>query len=81
MANDIWSDWLTEKNKATFRRGGFYSRMINSNWKIIVLNSNIAYLANFWRLYNPIDPDGQLAWLIEELNEAEKIGAFVTILG
>lgn len=45
------------------------------------MNSNFGYTANFWRLYDPIDPDQQLAWLIEELSEAEQRGSYVTLLG
>ena len=46
-----------------------------------MLNSNIAQKDNFWILYDPVDPDGQLAWLIKELDHAETIGAHVSILG
>ncbi|KAH9511227.1 Sphingomyelin phosphodiesterase [Dermatophagoides farinae] len=81
MADEIWSEWLTEENRMTFKKGGYYSRMINNDWKVIVLNSNAGYRANFWRAYNPIDPDNQLRWLMQELDHAERTGAFVSILG
>ncbi|XP_027205443.2 sphingomyelin phosphodiesterase-like [Dermatophagoides pteronyssinus] len=81
MADEIWSEWLNEENRITFKKGGYYSRMINNGWKVIVLNSNDGYKANFWRAYNPIDPDGHLQWLIKELDHAERNGIFVSILG
>ncbi|KAI7691032.1 Sphingomyelin phosphodiesterase [Sarcoptes scabiei] len=80
-AAELWSPWLTEENKKTLRKGGYYSTYIHPGWKVIVMNSNFGYTANFWRLYDPIDPDQQLAWLIEELSEAEQRGSYVTLLG
>ncbi len=80
--HDYWAKWLdTEEIRKTFHRGGYYSKMFSPSWKVIVLNSNVAQKQNFWILYNPVDPDGQLAWLISELDHAEKTGAKVTILG
>ncbi|KAH9409187.1 Sphingomyelin phosphodiesterase, partial [Tyrophagus putrescentiae] len=74
--HDYWAKWLdTEEIRKTFHR------MFSPSWKVIVLNSNVAQKQNFWILYNPVDPDGQLAWLISELDHAEKTGAKVTILG
>lgn len=82
LTDDYWAKWLdTEEIHKTFNRGGYYSKMLSPNWKVIALNSNIAQKQNFWILYNPVDPDGQLEWLIKELDHAEKVGAKVTILG
>lgn len=82
LANDYWHRWIdTKEAKETFLKGGFYSKMLQPHWKAIVLNTNVAYKSNFWCAYNPIDPDGQLQWLIDELDHAESIGAYVSILG
>lgn len=65
LVSDYWAKWLdTKEAKQSFMKGGYYSKMLTSNWKAIVLNSNHAYKSNFWIAYDPVDPDGQLAWLV-----------------
>lgn len=82
LANDYWAKAIdTAEAKRTFLIGGYYSKNLTSNWKVIVLNTNAGYKSNFWCAYDPVDSDGQLAWLIEELYDAEKNGVYVTILG
>jgi hypothetical protein len=45
--------------------------MVNPKLKLIALNSNVCYRLNFWIAYDSYDPDGQLEWLISELDDAE----------
>lgn len=82
LVDDYWARWLdTDDIRKTFRRGGFYSKKVTPEWKVVVLNSNMPQKGNFWILFDPLDPDGQLKWLIDELDSAEKSGSYVTILG
>lgn len=55
--------------------------MVKSNLKLIALNSNVCNRMNFWAAYDSYDPDGQLSWLIKELDEAETNGHFAIIIG
>ena len=51
--------------------------------KVISINTNLYYKENFW-LYEATmeyDPDGQLAWLVSELQAAETAGQRVFIIG
>ncbi len=82
LANDYWTQWInSESAKSSFRKGGFYSEMVNPKLKLIALNNNLCQRMNFWIAYDPVDPDGQLAWLIKELDEAETNGHYVMIIG
>ncbi|CAG2110459.1 unnamed protein product, partial [Medioppia subpectinata] len=45
------------------------------------MNNNICQNENYYIAYDPIDPDGQLQWLIDELNSAETDGSYVMLLG
>jgi sphingomyelin phosphodiesterase len=82
LASDYWSQWITsETAKYTFRTFGYYSEMVNPKLKLIALNSNVCYRLNFWIAYDSYDPDGQLAWLISELDEAESKGLYAMIIG
>jgi len=82
LVDDYWSQWIkSESAKTTFRKFGYYSEMVNSKLKLIALNSNLCYRMNFWIVYDPYDPDGQLSWLIRELDEAETNGHYVIIIG
>ena len=78
----IWSPtFRNEAARKAFRRGGFYSRELTPNWRVIILNSNTPAKANWWNLYGGKDADGQLAWLVSELQAAETAGQYVTITG
>lgn len=76
-----WSKWLDASQLATFKAGGYYSKMVlNGHLKVIALNSV------FW--YNPnnqtisvSDPAGEFAWLTAQLADAEQKGIPVLIAG
>ncbi|CAG2110458.1 unnamed protein product, partial [Medioppia subpectinata] len=81
LADDYWAQWInTASAKKAFKRGGFYSIQLNDRLKIVVLNNNICGGRNYWVAYNPVDPDGQLKWFIDELDSAETQGIHVLIL-
>ncbi|KAJ8959688.1 hypothetical protein NQ318_021879 [Aromia moschata] len=49
-------------------------------FRVVVLNSNVCYVVNWWLLNEDEDPYGQLAWLVETLLAAEEAGESVHIL-
>ncbi|KAK9693931.1 Calcineurin-like phosphoesterase [Popillia japonica] len=79
-AADVWSGWLDSDATNTVRYGGFYTVSPTPGFRIITLNSNVAYTINWWLLYDDVDPYGQLQWLADTLYEAEQNGEKVHII-
>ncbi|XP_029175142.1 sphingomyelin phosphodiesterase-like [Nylanderia fulva] len=79
---DLWINvgWLPESTRLTILEGGYYTISPKKGFRIIALNSNVCYSANWWLWYQPRDPYGQLQWLADTLLQAEKDGEFVHIL-
>lgn len=73
------SEWLPDSEE-TLLKGGYYSASPREGLRIVGLNSNLAYLENWWLIQNDTDPGGQLAWLVNTLKEAEDNGEVVHIL-
>jgi len=76
----IYGDWLSDDALETFRRAGFYSQKVEPSLRIIAINSNKCEILNFWLNVEWVDPDGQLAWLVDQLAEAEAAGEKVHII-
>ncbi|CAG7733946.1 unnamed protein product [Allacma fusca] len=76
-----WAQWLTPEILETFSYAGFYSKIINPQFRIIVLNNNVCLGTNFWQSIEDRDQNGQLHWLVTELQEAEDSNQNVHILG
>ena len=82
LSEDYWSQWInTDSAKKTFKRGGYYSALVNKGLKVISLNDNACDRASFWIAYRANDIDGQLEWLIQELDESEANGRYAMIIG
>ncbi|QIX01469.1 hypothetical protein AMS68_006986 [Peltaster fructicola] len=67
------SAWQTWIGTTTANNYGAYAKDCSDKLKIISLNSNLYYNKNFW-LFEPTiqyDPDGQLDWLVQQLQAAE----------
>ncbi|KAF9425307.1 hypothetical protein BGZ94_007661 [Podila epigama] len=82
LAND-WSRWLPEDAVKSVRNYGAYTVTPYPGFRIISLNFNFCYTLNFY-LYghtNDHDPNGQLKWLVSQLQAAEDIGERVWIIG
>ncbi|CAG9841107.1 unnamed protein product [Diabrotica balteata] len=77
----LWSTWLPESALKTVRRQGYYAYSVNAKLKIIGLNNNVCYNFNWWLLLDTEYLHEQLQFLILELEESEKKGQFVHILG
>ncbi|KAK5993465.1 mRNA degradation protein [Cladobotryum mycophilum] len=79
-----WGRWVEPQEFAEIHATGAYSsKYPGGNLRIISLNTNLYYRMNFW-MYQPKvdkDPNGQIQWLVKELDAAEKSGERVYIIG
>ena len=79
-----WTQWIGSAAAETADDYGSYSvKYPKGNLRVISFNTNFYYKENFW-LYEKTmqtDPNGQLAWLITELDAAETAGERVWLLG
>jgi len=56
-----WRHWLDEQAYHSFIHYGFYTmKHLNTNLRIIALNSVTCDTFNFWAIQNPTDPHGQV---------------------
>lgn len=79
-----WTQWIGATAAAQADEYGAYAYVVpGQNLKIISFNTNFYYKENFW-LYEPTletDPDGQLAWLVSEIQAAETAAQRVWMIG
>ncbi|KAJ8960386.1 hypothetical protein NQ314_006076 [Rhamnusium bicolor] len=80
LVAEQWSDWLTDDAKQTILRGGYYTISPRKGFRVIVLNTNVCYLENWWLLNEDRDPYDQLEWLSNTLLNAENNQESVHIL-
>ncbi|KAI1771860.1 putative acid sphingomyelinase [Hypoxylon cercidicola] len=80
-----WTRWNGAAAAATTREFGAYSTKHEGEGtlRIISLSTNMYYAHNYWLYEEPMeaDPSGQLAWLVAELDAAEKAGERAYIVG
>lgn len=85
LYNSLAENWirtgLPSELKAQISRGAFYTTQIEPGLRLVSLNMNYCYNLNFWLLIDSVDPLGQLAWLIETLQESESMEEKVHIIG
>lgn len=78
---DTWiSLWLPEDTRATILKGGYYTVLVRPGFRVVALNNMYCYTLNWWVLHDPVDPTGQLAWLVDVLLAAEAAQEKVHIL-
>jgi len=79
-----WTKWIGSASASQADNYGAYAYVVpGKNLRIISINTNLYYKENFW-LYEQTmeyDPDGQLAWLVSELQAAETAGQRAYIIG
>lgn len=75
-----WSRWLPDYALETVRKGAFYSVLVRPGLRVISVNGNYCERSNFFLMLNSTDPLGQLAWLVSELDSAEKNAERVHII-
>ena len=75
--------WLNDEESKIFSKFGYYSKPMkfNPKFRVIVLNTNVAYDFNYRLFVNRYDPGGMLKWLEGELVELEKTGGFAYVVG
>jgi len=78
---DAFASSLTSEAEAQFRLTGYYTLVHKPGFRIIALNTNFCYTLNFWLIYSSVDPEGQLQWLSNTLDAAEKNNEVVWIIG
>lgn len=82
--SDEWSRWIgKEAAKNAVTQGAYSAKYPKGNLRIISLNTNLYYRFNFIMYQKEMekDPNGQIAWLVKELDAAEKAGENVYIIG
>ncbi|XP_039966762.1 sphingomyelin phosphodiesterase-like [Bactrocera tryoni] len=75
-----WSTWLPADTKETILKGGYYTVSPKAGFRVIALNNNDCYTANYWLYYDGTNKIPQLQWLHDTLLAAEKAGEYVHIL-
>ncbi|GAB0135560.1 hypothetical protein EsDP_00003893 [Epichloe bromicola] len=84
LLSSDWAHWIGESSTTSVEEFGAYStKFPHGKLRIISLNTNLYYRHNFWLYqdYDTKDPNGQIAWLINELDAAEKAGERVYVMG
>ncbi|RYP43274.1 hypothetical protein DL770_011754 [Monosporascus sp. CRB-9-2] len=84
LLSSAWSRWIGPGAAAETKDFGTYSvKYPGGDLRIISINMNLYYMHNFWLYQEPMEADssGQLAWLVSELDTAEKAGERVYIIG
>ncbi|KAK4252325.1 Metallo-dependent phosphatase-like protein [Corynascus novoguineensis] len=82
-----WAKWIgPNADEAVAKMGAYnvaYTSPAGGRLRIISLNTNMYYIDNFYLYEDPMeqDPSGQWAWLVKQLNDAEKAGDRVYIIG
>ncbi|XP_034256824.1 sphingomyelin phosphodiesterase-like [Thrips palmi] len=80
LADEWITHWLPEDTRATILKGGYYTVLVRPGFRVVALNNMYCYTLNWWVLHDPVDPSGQLAWLIDVLLAAEAAKEKVHIL-
>ncbi|UNI18800.1 Sphingomyelin phosphodiesterase [Purpureocillium takamizusanense] len=84
LLSQEWAPWLDQVAESDVAKFGAYStRFPGGNLRIISINTNLYYRHNFWLYqdYDDKDPNLQIAWLVKELDAAERAGEHVYIIG
>ncbi|XP_077294992.1 sphingomyelin phosphodiesterase 1-like [Arctopsyche grandis] len=80
LLTEKWSAWLPNEALDTIKMGGYYTVLVKPGFRVVVLNSNLCYVYNWWIHLDPEDPSGQFKWLVDTLLAAENAGEKVHIL-
>ncbi|KAG5914167.1 hypothetical protein E4U53_004697 [Claviceps sorghi] len=83
LLGKVWKNTQVGRVEAKHHRGRYVYRVQAKRLRIIGINTNLYYFLNLWLYRDPIDtdPEGQLAWLVQQLQEAERAGDRVWIVG
>ncbi|KAJ4147927.1 hypothetical protein LMH87_002421 [Akanthomyces muscarius] len=79
-----WVKWTGKETKSDITSIGAYSaKYPQGKLRVISLNTNLYYRHNFEMYHDDMekDPNGQFAWLVQQLDAAEKAGDRAYIMG
>ncbi|KAF9399088.1 hypothetical protein BGX21_006794 [Mortierella sp. AD011] len=81
--SDEWSRWIPSDAISHAKNYGAYSVSPTPGFRIISLNTNFCYRVNVYLFVNTkdYDPDGEINWLVTQLQAAEDAGERVWIIG
>jgi len=75
-----WSRWLPAEVSSTVRYGGYYTTLVRPGLRIVSMNNNYCYTANWWTMLRSQDPASGLLWLSQVLESAERDGEKVRLI-
>ncbi len=79
---ELWKDWIGEEAyKLYIKRGYYTTKHLNTNFRIVSLNTMDCDVMNFNIIKNPTDPNGQFKWLESVLRQAENDNEIVYLIG
>ncbi|OAR05756.1 hypothetical protein LLEC1_06786, partial [Akanthomyces lecanii] len=79
-----WTKWTGKETKSDIATIGAYSaKYLHGRLRVISLNTNLYYRHNYEVYHDDMekDPNGQFAWLVEQLDAAETAGDRAYIMG
>ncbi|EKE41303.1 hypothetical protein ENUP19_0361G0035 [Entamoeba nuttalli] len=79
--NEQFKNWLSPQAQETFKKGGYYSELIDSGIRLIALN--LVYVDKFSihsKKYNEQDPGDMVAWFNQTLKQSKANGEKVIII-
>jgi len=78
-AAEQWKDFLQPSSLKTVRQGGYYTELIEPGLRLVVVNTAMYFIANFFFNKTLVDPGGQLAWMRTVLQQAKDNGELVFV--
>ncbi|KAG5982919.1 hypothetical protein E4U43_006344 [Claviceps pusilla] len=83
LLTSLWKGTNVGTATSPHHRGRYVYSVPTRGLRIIGINTNLYYYLNLWLYREPVeaDPDGQLKWLVFQLQEAEWAGDRVWIVG
>lgn len=81
MAN-LFKIWFNDEELQSFEQNGYYTaKYLNTNLRIISVNSLLCDNLNFFLIKDPTDPGQQISWMEQVLRQAELDKEIVFIIG
>lgn len=83
-STNAWRRWLPQQDfhlLDDIENMASYSVLVNPGFRVISVNMNYCYKSNYYNYLNITDPNGLLAWLVKELQNAEDNHELVHIIG
>jgi len=80
--SEVYKQFIGEEKASDFSKDGYFTMLVpNTKLRVISINCFLCDTINFFLVKNPTDPLGQMEYLRQELDKAEKAGEVVFIIG